>query len=326
MSEINDFGKGKVMKQKDTGNRPIEARGARDLLESLVEDGEDSAKENARVQYSASGPNTWMGAGKTIKTLSSGMYDIDTYKGEPIFEKKDINVDSYLLFPDSKSEKILNEINDFWNRGEVFKEFGFLHRRGVLLYGSPGGGKTVIVQQIIKQVIDRKGIVFLCSNPEAFSAGIHAFREIEPHRPVVCIFEDLDSIVEHYGEDSILSILDGEDQIDKVLNIATTNYPEKLDKRLVARPRRFDRVIKIGMPDENVRRLYFNKKLNIKEDELETWVKSTNDFSFAAMAELVISVKCLGNDFNKSVETLKKMMVQKISSSESEGGSVGFGG
>jgi ATP-dependent 26S proteasome regulatory subunit len=54
-----------------------------------------------------------------------------------------------------------------------------------------------------------------------------------------------------------LSVLDGENQVDKVLNIATTNYPEKLDRRLVGRPRRFDRLIYIDMPNHVVRREYF---------------------------------------------------------------------
>lgn len=296
---------------------------------SIPDDGCESSDpkkaERTRVQWSVHGPNTWIASSKTIKTLESGMYDIDNYRGEPIYIKKDINVDSYLSFPDSTSEKILTEIDDFWNKSDIFKKFGFLHRRGVLLYGSPGGGKTVTVQQIIKQVIDRKGIVFLCSNPEAFAVGLQAFREVEPLRPVVCIFEDLDSIIEHHGEDAILSVLDGEDQIDRVLNIATTNYPEKLDKRLVARPRRFDRVIKIGMPDKKVRAIYFKEKLSIKDSEIKEWVKLSEGFSFAAMAELVISVKCLGNDLLETAETLSKMMEQKISSADSDGGGIGFG-
>lgn len=326
MSNIHEFG-GKNNK-KSIKQRTIVQTSTEDplsTLEELLNSSDCQEKLGQRVQWSIAGPNTWVSTGKTQRILDSGMYDIDSDRGEPLFIKKDINVDDYLMFPDSKSDNILKEISDFWNKSDVFKKFGFLHRRGILLYGSPGGGKTVIVQQIIKQIIDRKGIVFLCNNPDIFSTGIQAFREVEPNRPVVCIFEDLDSIIEHFGEDSILSILDGEDQIDKVLNIATTNYPEKLDKRLVARPRRFDRVIKIGMPDENVRSIYFKEKLSIKQSEIDKWVRETEGFSFAAMAELVISVKCLGNDFKSSVETLKKMMIQKISSSESDGSSIGFG-
>ncbi len=42
---------------------------------------------------------------------------------------------------------------------------------------------------------------------------------------MVCIFEDIDAIVQEHGEDELLALLDGEARIDYVLNVATTNYP-----------------------------------------------------------------------------------------------------
>jgi hypothetical protein len=320
MSEdLSEFG-------NKTASKPKKSKGLADAPVTENQPVDDSSTEDGckRIQWSIHGPNMWIGAGKTVSKLSSGLYEIDIFRGEPIYERKEINVDAFLRFPDSKADKVLNEIEDFWNRNHLFKKYGFLHRRGYLFYGPAGSGKTVLVQQIIKQIIDRKGIVFLCGDPDKLANGLHAFREIEPDRQVVCIFEDIDAIIEHQGEDTILSILDGENQIDKVLSIATTNYPERLDKRIVSRPRRFDRVIKIGMPGVAVREMYFKEKLKIQKSELEMWVKETEGFSFAAMAELVISVKCLGNSFEKSVDILKKMQVEKISSAESESGSVGF--
>jgi SpoVK/Ycf46/Vps4 family AAA+-type ATPase len=139
---------------------------------------------------------------------------------------------------------------------------------------------------------------------------------LQKDRPIVCLFEDIDAIVNKYGEDELLSLLDGETQIDRVLNIATTNYPEKIDKRIVARPRRFDRRIKIGMPSEKVRQVYFQKKLKIDKSEIDKWVESTDSFSFASCAELVISVKCLGITFDEAVEILRKLMDNKDSSDD----------
>ena len=118
-------------------------------------------------------------------------------------------------------------------------------------------------------------------------------------------------------------LLDGENQVDRVINIATTNYPEKLDKRIVARPRRFDRVIKIDMPNEKIRKEYFKNKLGINGEDLDYWTEASNGFSFASLSELVISVKCLGNSFEKSIERLKELS-RKHSSSEFEQASVGF--
>ena len=277
-----------------------------------------------KSQWALCGPGEFLAIQKTQKSLSDGVYRIKMVNGEIVFYKTEINVDDLLTFPDSMSDKILKEIDDFWSKSEAFKKFGFLHRRGYLLYGPAGGGKTSLVQQILKKIIDLKGVVFLVDNPMLLGLGLAMFREVEPTRNVVCVFEDLDSIIDTHGEDAILSILDGEMQIDKVLNIATTNYPEKLDKRLVGRPRRFDRVMKIEMPDETVRRLYFTQKLGIEDKEIDLWIKKTEDFSFAAMAELVISVKCLGTPFNDAVKILSDLLDSKPTS-EHNGGGMGFG-
>ena len=112
----------------------------------------------------------------------------------------------------------------------------------------------------------------------------------------------------------MLSCLDGENQVDCVLNIATTNYPEKLDKRIINRPRRFDRVVKIGFPDANIREQYFSLKLKIDKNEVKQWVKLTNNFSFAAMTDLVINVKCFGYSLMDSVKKVRATMEYKADS------------
>ena len=122
-----------------------------------------------------------------------------------------------------------------------------------------------------------------------------------------------------------MSLLDGENQINRVLNIATTNYPERLDQRLISRPRRFDRVMKISQPDEAVRRFYFENKLRGEKD-IERWISESAGLSFAALAEMVISVHCLGNTFEETVRTLKKMSQAKQSSEEYKDQKVGFAG
>jgi SpoVK/Ycf46/Vps4 family AAA+-type ATPase len=280
---------------------------------------EKSEKKGAKgfCQWTETEPSTFMAVGKTTATLTSGVYAIDQDRGTPIFIQKDVKVDDLIEFPNSKSDRILTEIEDFWKKGSVFKQYGFLHRRGYLLYGDPGGGKTCLVQQVIKRIVKNNGIVFLCGHPNVFGEGLRVYRKVEPDRQIVCILEDVDAIIEQFGEDEILSLMDGENQVDKVINIATTNYPERLDKRITGRPRRFDRIIKIAMPDEAVRRVYFKMKLHIDDNEVEKWVKATKDFSFAAMAELVISVKCLDHPFEKSVDTLKKLMTNKPKSTDS---------
>jgi hypothetical protein len=285
-------------------------------------DGDDDNDELLKLltltQWTSVGPHIFKPVSTTYPQLHSGVYSIEDHPNLGIiFEKKSVCVDDLLRFPDSLSETILAEITTFWNRGVKFAEHGFLHRRGYMFHGPAGSGKTCLVQQIIAEIVKSEGLVFHCTgHPDIFNRGLALYRKVEPERPVICLFEDIDAIIDRWGEDAILTLLDGENQIDKVLNIATTNYPEKLDKRLIARPRRFDRVLKIGMPSKEVRKVYFKNKLNVTDAELEKWSSATEDFSFAACAELVISVCCFDKPFDDAVKVLREMMAAKVSSSD----------
>ncbi len=327
MSEMNLSDFGTVSATKPPNNKPRKKSAGENS--AVNEEEKDILNSLALVQWAVCGPHTYKPVSSTTAKLSSGVYSVavSQYHGI-IYQKKNVCVDDLLRFPDSVSDKILEEITTFWGKGKQFLEHGFLHRRGYLLHGPAGSGKTCLVQQIIADIVADDGLVFQCNNhPAVFNDGLSQFRKVEPHRPVVCLFEDIDAIIEEHGEDEILTLLDGENQIDKVLNIATTNYPEKLDKRLVARPRRFDRVLKIGMPSDAVRKMYFEKKLNVSGDEIEKWVKASDGFSFAACAELVISVCCFEKKFEDAVSTLTEMMNANISSRDymlDEGHSLGF--
>lgn len=273
-------------------------------------------------QWSIMGDNNFMACGNTIESLPPGLYNIHLTERGIKYSKKTINIDTLIKFEDSVVEKVIAEIELFWTLKEKFYQYGYLHRRGYLLYGPQGSGKSMTVQQIIQGIILRKGIAFLCSDgvsPHIVNAALGEFRIIEPTRHVVCIFEDIDAYIKEYGENEILSVLDGENQINDVLNIATTNYPERLDKRIIARPRRFDRIIKVGMPNKLMREKYLREKLKLNVSNINEWVEDTDGFSFAALAELVIGVECLGNTFDTTIKVLKELMKNKQTSDDFNG-------
>jgi SpoVK/Ycf46/Vps4 family AAA+-type ATPase len=224
------------------------------------------------------------------------------------FEEQAVNIDELLMLPDSLCDRVMKEIQTFLNNQTIFSKYNVLHRRGYLFYGPPGSGKTSLVQQITASVIKQGGLVLICNTPTNLEMGLKEIRSVEKDRFIVCMLEDIDALIHNYGEREILAVLDGESQINKVLNIATTNYPQKLDKRIVSRPRRFDRVIEIGFPEDALRRNFFQHKMKLDNGELDQWVKATKNFSFAACTDLLISVKCLGNDFDASVKILQEMM------------------
>lgn len=253
-------------------------------------------------------------ASKTNNKLPNGFYEIelDNY-GEVIFIQKTLFTDELMIFDDT-AQSISDEIMTFWEKIKVFKDYGFCHRRGYLFYGRAGTGKTSIIKQVLQQIIGQGGIAINCNiRPDISVKAINRLRMIEPDRKLLCIFEDIDAIINRFGEEKILSLLDGEDLTDNVLNIATTNYPEKLDKRIVSRPRRFDRIIKITDPDESVRRKYFKEKLKLNSDELDKYVAVSHGFTFASLSDLVISTKCLGMPIENAVQRLKELEKRKSS-------------
>src|SRR5262249_22073090 len=97
--------------------------------------------------------------------------------------------------------------------------------------------------------------------------------------------------------------------------------------RIVSRPRRFDRIIKIEAPSSRIRETYLSRKLPelVARNELSRWVELTQGLSFAALAELVISVACLGNNLEETIRLLRMLDDQQPSSREFErSGTMGF--
>lgn len=275
-------------------------------------------------QWGAVGARTFKAFSVTHTKLPAGCYSVskDMNDDRIIFVGKYIKSDKIMRFKGGMTDQLLKEIDDFWNREQNFVDNGFLHRRGYLLYGPQGTGKSSIVWQVAQDVIQRGGVVFVCDNPKFFAEGLKVFRNVEDKRPIVCVFEDIDAIIRKWGEVEILSLLDGDNQVDKVLNIATTNYPENLDKRIVNRPRRFDRIYKIVSPGDVVRIAFLKEKLP-KDQDLKQWIKKTKGLSFAALAESLISVLCLGNELDETVKILRDIE-SKTPKSSDFGTGIGF--
>jgi hypothetical protein len=148
--------------------------------------------------------------GPTTRELPPGGYTclLDDC-GNVYFRQRDLRADEFIEFPDSLPSRILNEIERFWSMGERFERLGFLHRRGYLLYGKQGCGKSALIEQIISRLVAAGNIAFFCQYPHTFVTCLQRFRLVEPNRPLVCVFEDIDAIIKDYGDSELLQWLDG---------------------------------------------------------------------------------------------------------------------
>ena len=289
--------------------------------------GHSIKKAQTGSMWAQNGDNSFFSCDHAVDTLPSGMY-ICIHSDYAGFGLKAVPkvCDELLTLPDTANESVINELKHFWTRQSQFKQYGFLWKRGVLLYGPPGSGKSSTVTQICDYVHTHlNGLTIQVFNPELAAKCLATVRMIEPNRLIVVILEDIDDILYHHGESATLSLMDGETQINNIVFIATTNYPERIDARFVNRPSRFDVIKKIGMPSLAARELFFKIKVpTLTPEELTKWAKVTDGFSVAHMKEIIVSVCCLGNDFEDTVARLKKMIKQKLSSEEFGEGGFGF--
>jgi SpoVK/Ycf46/Vps4 family AAA+-type ATPase len=139
--------------------------------------------------------------------------------------------------------------------------------------------------------------------------------------------EDIDAIMgdDRYSTSRVLNILDGIKQIENVVYIATTNYPEKLEERVTNRPSRFDRRYKVELPDSEMRKAYFQHKIpadDLAKIDIETWVKDSQGMSLAHLREVVISTIVLGNTYEDTMDRLKSLKKAPRAKGSS---SIGFG-
>ena len=122
------------------------------------------------------------------------------------------------------------------------------------------------------------------------------FRDAQEQGPNMVILEDLDRAFpktgetkSHLGLHTLLNCLDGLESQEGVITVATANEPTALDKAILKRPGRFDRVILFDNPNHALRLGFFQKKapyLTVKE--LNPVVDTTEGFSFAQLQETYI--------------------------------------
>ena len=297
---------------------------------------EEKKYKNGFEQWSVNG-DEFYAASKTVGKIPCGQYVIKYNQNKNCLFLKKIDVVTCDLFnlPNKIHEEVINDIKHFWSSKHLYKTFGNVYKRNILIHSVPGNGKTSLISLLINDLItNQDGFVIRlqsCLDLENYDNLISVIKEIEPNRNIIVIMEDFEDLVLKIGSESLLlNILDGVKQNENILTIATTNYPERLRERYLNRPTRFNRVIEYPKPDEKVRRYYISEKLNkcnipITESDLDSYVDSTKNYTMDHLKEFLQMIYVDECSVEKANEMLSEMVSKKGNYKNSENNSnIGF--
>lgn len=252
---------------------------------------------------------------RKLNKLPSGVYKVCYQDDSYHVNKIQLNTDEIYTFTKSFTSRILEEIDSFWGKADLYKQNNLIHKRGMLLVGGPGMGKTSLITLLINQLKEKDGIVFLVNNYKDFTILNDCLnpviRKIEPNRPIITVIEDIDKLIEENGENDseLLNFLDGKNSIDHHIVIMTSNNTSELSEALL-RPSRVDMHFEIPAPDDDIRKEYFQRK-GIDPNNVDAFVKATNSMSFAQLKEVFIGTQILGKPLKQVVSRLRNPLSSK---------------
>ena len=206
-----------------------------------------------------------------------------------------------------EEKKELEEVVDFLKEPKRFYNMGAKIPKGILLYGKPGTGKTLIA----KAIAGEAGVPFISMSGSEFIemfAGLGAsrvrklFEKARKLAPCIVFIDEIDAIgsrrTANSGAESennqtlnqLLVEMDGFEENETIIVLAATNRPEMLDKALL-RPGRFDRQITIAPPDvrgrEEILKIHSGEKKFAPEVSLKSIAEDTAGYTGAELANIL---------------------------------------
>merc|ERR1719204_1755278 len=204
-----------------------------------------------------------------------------------------------------EAKEDLQDMVYYLKHPDEFRSMGIKLPKGVLLEGPPGTGKTMMARALAGEA----GVPFLSTNGSAFDqifvgVGVirvrNLFERAKELAPCIIFIDEIDAIGSSRGgvsfsphaSDSLNALLvemDGFEENNGVIVIAATNMAHKLDHALV-RAGRFDRTIRVGLPDRDQRKAIIEMYMKDKGDDtvgIDTLVSDMAGFSGADLANIV---------------------------------------
>ncbi len=187
--------------------------------------------------------------------------------------------------------------------GKAFDKLRIEPPRGILLYGPPGCGKTLLAKAVAHEA---NANFILVNGPELISKWVgeserairEVFKKARQSAPTVLFFDEIDAIASRRGTEvgtkvtermvnQLLVEMDGLNELNQVIVLAATNRVDLIDPALL-RPGRFDKVIEVPLPDKVSRKKIFQAILRdkpiSKDVDLDKLVEKTDGYTGADIA------------------------------------------
>jgi SpoVK/Ycf46/Vps4 family AAA+-type ATPase len=201
-------------------------------------------------------------------------------------------------------------------------KFGVKPSKGIMLFGPPGCGKTLMLRAVASDLnVEMIGVK--CSDVmskwygESENLIANLYEEARARAPCILFLDEIDAIAKRrdfYSTDDVtprvlsimLSEMDGMDEAEGIIVVATTNMPDLVDPALM-RPGRFDKVIYVPPPDavsrEEIIKIHLKGKFASDDIDTSKLSERTKGFSGADLANLVREASSLG--LERALETKK---------------------
>jgi ATP-dependent 26S proteasome regulatory subunit len=200
-----------------------------------------------------------------------------------------------IVLPDGLLDRIERQAIRFSRLREELRAMGRHLKRGLLLHGQPGTGKTLTAMYLAGQMPDRTVILLTGRGLGTVEQSCTLARLLEP---ATIIMEDVDLIAEERTQRGgcnallfeLLNQMDGIDEDADVLFILTTNRPDLLEPALASRPGRIDQAVEVPLPDATCRsRLLdlYGRGLEFQLARRDALIARTEGVSAAFLRELL---------------------------------------